>query len=56
MSADEIRALTDEWFRFAEEDLDAAESLRGRPGIASRSICALCQQAAGKSDQGRAHL
>jgi HEPN domain-containing protein len=49
MSADEIRALAYEWFRFAEEDLEAAQSLRSRSEVAPRTICWLSQQAAEKA-------
>ena len=52
MSSPEIVAEVRRWLRFAEEDLEAAESLLRDESFVPRHVCWLSQQAAEKSIKG----
>lgn len=49
MTSPDVVAEVHRWFRFAEEDLDAAESLLRDESFVPRHVCWLSQQAAEKS-------
>lgn len=52
MTSPEVVAEVHRWLRFAEEDLDAAESLLRDESFVPRHVCWLSQQAAEKSIKG----
>jgi HEPN domain-containing protein len=49
MSEPEYLVEARRWFRYAEEDLVAANALLGQPAVAPRHACWLAQQAAEKA-------